>query len=384
MNVDSAVTLADLERLARRRLPRPVFDLVEGAAGDEVTAQRNLAAYRGLTLRPRSLAEVGTRSLATTVLGQDVSMPVMLAPTGAGRLLHRTAELAVAGAAADAGTVYMQSTVSAFGFEEVSAAARGTAWVQLYLPPTDADTRALVRRVADAGYRGLAVTVDTPVLGNRERDSRNGLLNLPMWHPRALAQGLSRPLWGLEFLRGNVSLGPAPQKGRRSSLADTRTTIANAHRAVTRHDLEVVRAAWDGPLLVKGIMRHDEVDDLVDLGVDGIVVSNHGGRQLDGVAGTIDVLPAVVAAAAGRAEVFVDGGIRRGTDVVKALALGARGVFVGRPYLYGLAAGGRHGVARALDILRAELDKAMALVGAPTVDDIDASLVEVRVPQPAG
>jgi len=152
---------------------------------------------------------------------------------------------------------------------------------------------------------------------------------------------------------------------------------------VPRQGRGVARAAGDGPLLVKGIMRHDEVDDLVDLGVDGIVVSNHGGRQLDGVAGTIDVLPAVVAAAAGRAEVFVDGGIRRGTDVVKALALGARGVFVGRPYLYGLAAGGRHGVARALDILRAELDKAMALVGAPTVDDIDASLVEVRGPQPA-
>jgi L-lactate dehydrogenase (cytochrome) len=370
-----AVTVEDVRRIARRKLPRPIFEVIDGGAGDEVTVRRNRDAFARLELRPRPLEPVDARTLTTTVLGQAVTMPIMLAPTGAGRLFHRTAELAIAAAAADAGTVYMQSSVTAYPLEDVSRAAKRQAWFQLYLPGTETATRELLRRVADAGYRALALTVDMPVLGNRDRDTRNKILNLPMWHPQALAQGFSRPLWGLEFLRGNVGLGAAPGKGRPNSLGDTRASIASAYHAVTWSDVERVRDLWDGPLVVKGIMRHEECARLVDLGVDAFLVSNHGGRQLDGVAATIDALPAIADAAGDRAEVYLDGGIRRGTDVVKALALGARGVFVGRPYLYGLAAAGPAGVARVLEILRAELHHAMALAGAPSIAAIDGSLV---------
>lgn len=370
-----AVTVEDVRRLAGRRLPRAIFDLLEGGAGDEVTVERNRAALRRLELRPRPLEDVAARSLETTVLGQRVSMPVLLAPTGAGRLMHRTAELAVASAAADAGTVYVQSTVSAYPLEDVAERSRGTAWFQLYVPPDRGELPGLLQRIAAAGYRTLVVTIDLSALGNRERDARNQILNLPMWHPRALAQGLSRPLWGVEFLRGNVGLGAAPERGGRQSLGDTRAVIASAATSVTWDDLAVLREQWDGPLVVKGVMRHDECERLVDAGVDGIVVSNHGGRQLDGVPGAIDVLPAVVDAVGGRAEVLLDGGIRRGTDVVKAVALGASAVLIGRPYLYGLAAAGEAGVRRVLEILRAEIDLALALAGAATPGDLAPDMV---------
>ncbi|MBF6621683.1 MAG: alpha-hydroxy-acid oxidizing protein [Patulibacter sp.] len=370
-----AVTIEDVRRIAGRRLPRAILDLLEGGAGDEVTVARNRDALRRLDLRPRALEDVSARALGTTVLGQPISMPVMLAPTGAGRLMHRTSELAVASAAAAAGTVYVQSTVSAYPLEEVAEASRRTAWFQLYVPPNRADLAPLLARVAAAGYRTLVVTIDLAALGNRERDARNQILNLPMWHPRALAQGFSRPLWGVEFLRGNVGLGAAPERGGRQSLGDTRATIATAATSVTWDDIAVLREQWDGPLVVKGVIRHDECERLVQAGVDGIVVSNHGGRQLDGVPGAIEALPAVVDAVAGRAEVLLDGGIRRGTDVVKALALGASAVLIGRPYLYGLAAAGEPGVRRVLEILRAEIDLTLALVGAASPADLTPDMV---------
>jgi isopentenyl diphosphate isomerase/L-lactate dehydrogenase-like FMN-dependent dehydrogenase len=372
--LDAAVTVDDVRRIAERRLPRAIFDLLEGGSGDEVTVSRNRDALRRLDLRPRALEDVSKRSPETTVLGQRISMPVMLAPTGAGRLMHRSSELAVASAAAAAGTVYVQSTVSAYPLEEVAAASNRTAWFQLYVPPNRDELPALLERVAAAGYRTLVVTIDMAALGNRERDARNQILNLPMWHPRALAQGFSRPLWGVEFLRGNVGLGPASDDGRQS-LGDTRAVIASAATSVTWDDIAAVREQWDGPLVVKGVMRHDECDRLVEAGVDGIVVSNHGGRQLDGVPGAIEVLPAVVDAVAGRAEVLVDGGFRRGTDVVKAVALGASAVLIGRPYLYGLAAGGEAGVRRVLEVLLAEIDLTLALLGAASPADLTPDMV---------
>ncbi len=390
LRLADAVTVDDVRQIAGRRLPRAIFELLEGGAGDEVTVARNREALRRLDLRPRPLEDVSTRTLQTTVLGQSVAMPVLLAPTGAGRLMHRTAELSVASAAADAGTVYVQSTVSAYPLEDVSERAGGTAWFQLYLPPDRRELPGLLARVAAAGYRTLVVTIDLAALGNRERDARNQILNLPMWHPRALAQGFSRPRWGVEFLRGNVGLGAAPERGGRQSLGDTRAVIASAACSVTWGDLAALREQWDGPLVVKGVMRHEECDRLVEAGVDGIVVSNHGGRQLDGVPGAIEVLPSVVDAVGGRAEVLVDGGIRRGTDVVKALALGASAVLVGRPYLYGLAAAGESGVRRVLEILRAEIDLTLALVGASSPADLTRDMVggvavgEVRRPHDVG
>ena len=386
MRVQDAINVEDFRRLARRRLPRAVFDAVEGGAGDEVSLRRNRAAFDRIEFRPRPLADVNKRDLSTTVFGQRTSMPIMLAPTGAGRLARSTAEIAVARAAASADVVYMQSTVAAFPLEDVAAASNGTLWYQLYLPDNRAELAGLVRRIAAAGYRALAITIDTSILGNRERDTRNRLMSRPP-RPRVVLQGAGKPAWAADFLRGKVDhvrgrLGAAaPDAPTPLSLDETREAITSASDCVTWEDVERIRELWDGPLIIKGLMRGDECDRLVAAGVDGVVVSNHGGRQLDGVPATIDVLAEVVDAAAGRLTVFLDGGVRRGNDAAKALALGAAGVFVGRPYLYGLAAAGEAGVVRMIELLREELDRAMALLGAATVADLDRTLVSgARLP----
>ncbi len=258
--------------------------------------------------------------------------------------------------------------------------------------PNRAEVGNLVRRIAAAGYRALAITIDTPVLGNRERDTRNKLISRPP-HPKMLLQGASKPAWAtdfirgkfdfmgtFEFMRGQFSAG-RPGDPSRLSLNQTQAAIKSSSDCVTWEDVERIRSLWEGPLLLKGLMRGDECDRLVELGVDGVVVSNHGGRQLDGVPATIDILPEVVDAAARRLTVFLDGGVRRGNDVAKALALRAAGVFVGRPYLYGLAAGGEAGVLRMIELLRVEFDHAMALLGAATVADLDRGLVSgARIP----
>ncbi|MFW3169007.1 alpha-hydroxy acid oxidase [Geodermatophilus sp. CPCC 206100] len=366
-----AVNLADVRELARRRLPRAVFDMVDGGADDELTLTRNETAFRELLLSPRTMADAGPVDPSTEVLGQRVSMPVLLAPTGGGRVAHRRAELAVAAAARAHGTVYVQSTVTGFPLEEVARAGGGGLWYQLYAPAARAEIPAMLERVAAAGYRVLVLTVDTPVFGGRERDRRNGF-SLPVRpHPRMLLQGASRPAWAVDFLRGNL---PTRRGGRLSAWATQRQILA-APRPVTWADLAHVRDLWSGPLVVKGVLRPQEVPRLLDAGADALVVSNHGGRQLDGVPATIEALPAVVAAVGGRAEVYLDGGVRRGTDVLKALALGARAVLVGRPYLYGLAAGGQAGVERVLELLHAEFVRALALTGCRTPADVEAGLV---------
>jgi L-lactate dehydrogenase (cytochrome) len=269
----------------------------------------------------------------------------------------------------------MQSSVTGFPLEDVArAGSGGPLWFQLYLPAERAGLEPLIARVAEAGYTALAITVDTPVFGNRDRDRRNRILGSAI-RPRFLLQGAAHPRWAVEFVRTNVLARTTAGGPQRMSQAQTAATIMASARPVGWDDVRAVRALWQGSLLVKGVMRPDECAGLVELGVDGIVVSNHGGRQLDGVAATVDVLASVVDAVDGRAEVFVDGGFRRGTDVVKALALGARAVFVGRPYLYGLAAAGQAGVEVVLEMFRAEVGQTMALVGASQISDIDRSLV---------
>ncbi|MGY1822226.1 alpha-hydroxy acid oxidase [Geodermatophilus sp. SYSU D00079] len=371
MRLRSAVNLADVRELARRRLPRPVFDMVDGGADDELTLARNEAAFREIRLRPRVLADVSSVDAAVQLFGRRVSLPVLLAPTGGGRVAHRRAELAVAAAAAAQDTVYVQSTVTGYPLEEVSRAGGGGLWYQLYLPPAREEVPALLDRVAAAGYRVLVLTVDTPVFGGRERDRRNGFALPVRPTPGMLLHGASRPAWAVEFLRGNL---PTRRDGRLSAWATQRQVLA-APRPVTWDDLAFVRDLWAGPLVVKGVLRREEVPRLLDAGADGVVVSNHGGRQLDGVQATVEALPAVVDAVAGRVPVLLDGGVRRGTDVLKALALGATAVLVGRPYLYGLAAGGQAGVERVLELLRAELLRAMALTGCRTVADVDPGLL---------
>ncbi|MGY1643772.1 alpha-hydroxy acid oxidase [Geodermatophilus sp. SYSU D00703] len=377
MRVQSVVNLAEMRELARWRLPRPVFDMVDGGADDELTLARTEAAFREIRLSPRTMVDVASVDPSVAVLGRRVSVPVLLAPTGGGRIAHRRAELAVAAAARAHDTVYVQSTVTGYPLEEVARAGGGglrgggELWYQLYLPATRDEARASLDRVAAAGYRVLVLTVDTPVFGGRERDRRNGF-SLPVRpRPRMLLHGAARPAWAVDFLRGNL---PTRRHGRLSAWTTQRQVLASP-RPVTWDDLAFVRDRWSGPLVVKGVLRADECARFLDAGVDGLVVSNHGGRQLDGVPASIEALPAVAEAVDGRVDVLLDGGVRRGTDVLKALALGARAVLVGRPYLYGLAADGQAGVERVLELLRAELVRALALTGCRGVADVDAGLL---------
>jgi isopentenyl diphosphate isomerase/L-lactate dehydrogenase-like FMN-dependent dehydrogenase len=362
---------------ARRRLPRGVFDAIEGGAGDEVTLRANREALQRLYLRPRALADVSRRDLSTTVLGQPVRMPVLLAPCGMARMADSDAELAVARAAGRAGTIFAVSGASSYSLEEIARAATGPLWYQLYLPPERAVADALLARVERAGYGVVCVTIDTAVEITRERDIRNRL-TLPLRiTPQLIAGGATRPAWAKDFLLGRV--GQAHRMhgfggAVRTAYQNLVGTIENLV-PVTHDDLAWLRERWPGRLVVKGVLRGEDCERMIALGVDGIVVSNHGGRTVDGLAPTIDVLPEVVEAAAGRAEVLIDGGFRRGTDVAKALALGARACLVGRPYMFGLAAGGEAGVDRVLAILAGELERAMALLGCATVADLDASIV---------
>jgi isopentenyl diphosphate isomerase/L-lactate dehydrogenase-like FMN-dependent dehydrogenase len=370
MRAARATTVADVVALGRRRLPRSIAGIVDSGADGEVTVRGNAAAFERLRLRPRALVDVSERDLSTSVAGSRVALPVLLAPTGAPALVHRGAEPAVARAAGRAGTIYVQATTSSRPLAEVARAASGPLWFQLYLARDRALTEALVDRAAGAGFRALCLTVDSAVAGSRTRDLRTRL-PARRWAARLAAGSLRHPRWAARVL-------PANLRGAVRLLHPARTRVPA--RPVTAGEIAWLRARWAGPLLVKGVMAAEPCARLLDLGVDGIVVSNHGGRQLDTLPAAIEVLPEVVAAVGGRAEVLVDGGVRRGTDVLAALALGARAVLVGRPYLYGLAAGGEDGVVRVLDILRDELDRALALAGCRSVADVGPDLLRTAGP----
>ncbi|MEN3284781.1 MAG: hypothetical protein V7607_5921 [Solirubrobacteraceae bacterium] len=323
-----------------------------------------------MKLRPRVLRDVTERALRTTVLGHPLSMPMLLAPCGFARMVHRDGERAVARAAARAGTAYVLTGGSSFTIAEVASA--GPVWFQLYVPPRRAATEALLDEAEQAGCTVLCVTLDGQVQLARDRDYRNRVTVPLARSPRVLLQGARHPAWLRDFLRGRVARGPACERIASEYWRLARSVTHTA--SVTVDDLRWLRGRWRGPLVVKGVMRAEECDALIDCGVDAVIVSNHGGRLLDGTSATIEALPEIVDAVAGRAEVLLDGGLRRGTDVVKALALGARACLVGRPYLWGLAAGGEDGVLAVLEILRREIDQAMALLGCTSVDEIDASI----------
>ena len=360
--LDQAVNLLDLEEPARRALPRMAYDYYASGAADEITLRDNRAAFDRRRIAYRVLAGVGARDLATTVVGERVSMPVLVAPTAFHRLAHPEGEAATARGAGAAGTVMVLSTLSNTPVEEVLAAATGPVWFQLYVYRDRGATRALVERVEAAGCRALVLTVDAPLLGRRERDVRNRF-HLPagLAVANVLAEGY-----------GDL---PAAEAG--SGLAGYVSELLDPN--LTWDDLDRLAAATRLPLLVKGIVRADDAVRAAEHGVAGIVVSNHGGRQLDTSIATLDALPPIADALARRAgpapELLLDGGVRRGTDVLKALALGARAVLIGRPVLWGLALGGAEGVARVLAMLRGELDLAMALAGARTVGEMTGDLV---------
>jgi len=370
--LDRLINISDFEREARRRLPAPIFDVIAGGSGDEETLSRNGEALRALRLRPRVLTDVRKRDLSTTVFGEKISLPVILAPVGYQRMLHRHAEIASALAAEAAGTVFVCNTISTYPLETIAETTSGPKWFQLYLPEDKTAASDLVERVEAAGYSALCLTVDTQVPAKRERDIRNRMTVPLRPDPRMILAALRRPRWAIDFLLGGVGRNAAQVP---MSIDAAGRAIASTTRPVTVEDFAWLRERWNGPLIVKGVMRGEDCERIIELGADGIVVSNHGGRQLDSAQSTIEALPAIVEALAGRAPVFIDGGFRRGTDVAKALALGARAVLVGRPFLFGLAVGGQSGVEKVIDIFRDELDSTIGLLGYASVRDLDSDAV---------
>jgi 4-hydroxymandelate oxidase len=347
-------SVEDFEEVARETLPQVVYDYYAGGAGDEWTLRENRRAFERWVLRPRFLVDCSNLDLRTTVLGQQIDFPVMVAPTAFHRLAHPDGELATARGAASAGTLMVVSTISTATMEDVAAAADGPKWFQLYMHKDRELTAGLVKRAYEHGYSAIVLTVDTPLLGRRLRDERNNF---------ALPPGI-----GLANLEG-VPLPDAPGSNLFRYFAD------QLEIAMTWEDVGWIRSLSPLPVLLKGLLTAEDAGLAVDAGVDGVLVSNHGGRQLDGAPASLDALPEIVEAVDGRAEVYMDGGIRRGTDVLKALGLGARAVLVGRPVLWGLATDGQAGVLAVLSMLKAELALAMTLAGRRTVADIDPSLV---------
>jgi isopentenyl diphosphate isomerase/L-lactate dehydrogenase-like FMN-dependent dehydrogenase len=376
------LTIADLRELARRRLPRMVFDYIDGGAEDEITLADNCRAFDSIIFRPRGAVELATVDLRTTVLGSALDLPVLLAPLGSSRMFFPRGEAAAARMAGRAGTAYILSTLSGSTLEDVTAASSGPVWYQLYLVGGRDVARAAIERAAAAGYAALVVTIDTPVGGMRTRDVRNGVRELLSGNPLRMApyvgQVLTRPRWLAGFLGdGGLMRFPNVVLPGQGAMAYADAMAALEHSVVSWPDLKWIRQVWRGPIVIKGVMIAEDARRAADEGVEAIVVSNHGGRQLDGVGATLRALPDVVAAADGRVEVLFDGGIRRGSDIAKALALGARAVLIGRAYAYGLGAAGGPGVQRTLDILRSDLVRTLKLLGCPSTAALDRTYIEM-------
>jgi L-lactate dehydrogenase (cytochrome) len=363
--MDVITSISDLRELARRRLPRAMFDYADRGSYDELTLRRNHEDFERLQLRQRVMVDVSRLSLATTVLGEPWSMPIGIAPTGLTGLFYRNGEIAGARAARAAGVRFTLSTMSIGSLEDVRGAVEGPFWFQLYLMRDRRFNEALIARAQAAGCPAIMLTLDLPVQGLRRRDAKNGLAVPPRLMPRTAWEFLSHPGWLWGVLRGQRrSFGNLqdffPRQGA-ATLAEW--SNAQFDPTVTWKDVAWVRERWAGKLILKGILDAEDARLAADAGCDAVVVSNHGGRQLDGTGSTIAALPRVVDAVADRCEVFLDGGISSGQSVLKALALGARACFIGKAYLYGLAARGEAGVTLALDLLRRELEVSMALTG---------------------
>jgi isopentenyl diphosphate isomerase/L-lactate dehydrogenase-like FMN-dependent dehydrogenase len=379
------VNIGDLRRVAEAQLPRAVFDYIDGGAEGEVTLRENCRAFQEVTFRPRNAVAVGTTDLRQRVLGAELSMPLVLAPIGFSRLIYPRGEVCAAKAAAKAEIGYVLTTISGSSIEDVAKASSGCRWYQLYLVGGRQAAEAALERARTAGFSVLAITIDTGTFGFRERDIRNGagaligegLLPKLRFFPQVLAH----PRWLAGFLRdGRMLVLPnviVPSRGP-LPLAETQASLAKS--VVTWEDLRWIRKVWPGPFVVKGVLTAEDARRSLDEGAAGVVVSNHGGRQLDGVAATLRALPEIVKAVKGRAEVLLDGGIRRGSDIVKAICLGAHAVLIGRAYAYGLGAAGEAGASRAIEILRADLERALALLGCKSIRELDRSYVDV----PAG
>ena len=376
------VCIEDFRPIARRRLPRAVFDYLDGGAEGEVTLRENCRAFQDVTFRPRHAVALGKCDLGVRVLGFDLALPFLLAPVGYSRLMHPGGEVAAARAAGAAGTGYILSTISGHKMENVKAGSSGPVFYQLYLMGGRGAAEAAIDRARAAGFSALVVTIDTAVAGIRERDYRNGMKELisgsVLEKMPYIPEMLKHPGWLVGYLRDGGLPGLPnviiPGKGQ-MPLVDINAALAAA--AVTWADLRWIREHWKGPIVVKGVLTGDDGRRAVDGGAAAISVSNHGGRQLDCVPASVRVLPEVVKAVKGQVEVLMDGGVRRGTDAVKAICMGARAVLCGRAYAYGLAAAGEAGVTRAIEILRTDIERTLRLLGCPSIAALDSSYVNV-------
>jgi L-lactate dehydrogenase (cytochrome) len=372
-------TYADFRRIARRRVPTMVFDFVDGGADGELTLDANRRAFEQIVFEPRWMSDVSKIDLTTTVLGEQLSMPYLLAPAGLASVVHKDGELAVARAAAKANTIFCISTGSTYSLEEIAAAApTAKLWFQLYLWKSEEVVSGLIQRAKATGCRALVLTIDVPAVGKRERDLTNGMSLPPRIRPSNILDAAWRVRWLSHFITGNeITFGNLRgiAAGDDASTVGEYTSRELVDPSVTWERLDWLRRQWDGPLVIKGVLSVNDALECVRRGADAVYVSNHGGRQLDSVAGAASALPAIVDAVNGRAEIFVDGGVRRGEDVVKARALGATAALSGRPWFFALAADGQDGVERMLDIMRADISRTLSLLGVPRFSDVNRSAI---------
>jgi len=376
-----AASVQDLRRIAKRRLPGGVFDYIDGGAEDEITLRANRAAFDAVGFRPRVLRGVEKVDISASLLGRPLALPLVLAPTGFTRIADPAGELAVARAAERAGIPYTLSTLSTRSIEEVRAVSGGRLWFQVYAWRDRGLVRELVDRAAAAGYEALALTVDTVVQGRRERDVRRGFSLPPTLGPGTLVDGALHPAWTLAFVRSEP-IRFANVAGR--EVGDGASPINLAHYINTQFDpalawsdVEWLRTIWDGPIVLKGVQSAADAALAADAGVDAVALSNHGGRQLDGAPAPFSLVAPVADAVGGRIEIICDGGVRRGSDIIKAVAAGATAAMAGRAYLYALGAGGERGVDRVLEWFAADMARTMALLGVGSVAELDRELLEV-------
>jgi L-lactate dehydrogenase (cytochrome) len=366
-------TVSDFERLARRRTPRPVFEYASGAAEGEWSLRRSREAFGNVVFHPHVLRDVSTVDASTTILGRRVPMPLVLAPTGFTRMLRTDGEVAVFRAAAKAGIPYTLSTLGTTSIEALAGSAEGDRWFQLYVSRDRGRSNEMIARAREHGYRCLTLTVDVPVTGARLRDLYNGLTIPPTLTLRTLFDMARHPRWLFD------ALTTEPLAFESLGVADEIPTLFSRvfDPSVTLADIEWLRSVWTGPIVVKGVQRVDDAKDLASAGVDGIAISNHGGRQLDRAVTPLTLLPDAVDAVGDQVEIFLDGGVRSGADVAAAVALGAQAVFIGRPYLFALMAGGQRGVERLLEIFDADYRRTLQLLGVRETADLDRSLVGI-------
>lgn len=377
----TAFSVARMRELAGQRLPRPIFDFIDGGAEDETTLRDNEACFQDWSILPRPMNGAGVRDLSIELLGQRLSSPMLIGPTGLAGLFWPQGEVAAAQAAQKYGTVYCLSHGSVCTLETLAQAHSGMRWMQVFIYKDRGFTRELADRAKASGYQALVLTLDNQLLGKRERDLLNGFSIPPRFGPAQLMAFArkSRWWWAMRKELPRITFGNYVRENRPESVAELAGRMGSLlDPGMNWKDLDALRQHWSGPLLVKGVLHPQEAKQAIAQGVDGVIVSNHGGRQLDGALPSLRALPAVVEAVAGQVPVLIDGGLRRGSDVFKALALGAHAVLLGRPHLWGLAAAGEAGVSQVLSILHAELDRVMGLAGVRNIAELRAGDFLVR------